>query len=249
MKIFINLIIILLLIGGGVYAQWQQTASTPQGSGMTDMVVLNDGTLIVTTASFNWPNGQPGGIRRSTNGGNSWQNIMNIYNSRTLYLGSSGRLFASCWNYPQNEGMFFSVDGGLNWIQSFFGAANDNVFSIAAKNGDSMVYVGTRNGVYRSFNNGAWIQLLTGMPPNSWVRDLAIINNTIFAATTNGFYKSTNHGNMWNAISGIAAGDTAVTLVVGVPDNTESGDDEPLFVGTSNGRLYIGEAPYETFDI
>jgi photosystem II stability/assembly factor-like uncharacterized protein len=231
-------------------SQWQQTAGTPQGAGVTDMVVLSDGTLIVTTANYNWPNGQPGGIRRSTDGGNTWQNVMNNYNARSLYLGSSGKIFASCWNYPQNEGMFFSTNSGVNWVQSFFGASNDNVFSIAAKNGDSMVYVGTRNGVYRSFNNGAWIQLMSGMPVNSWVRDLAIVNNKIFAATTNGLFKSTNQGNSWSAISGLVPGDTTVKLEVGKLTTADNGDDGPLFVGTSNGRLYISDGePYEVFDI
>jgi hypothetical protein len=246
----ITFIFIFTLTQLALLSQWQQTAGTPQGAGVTDMVVLGDGTLIVTTASYNWPNGQTGGIRRSTDGGASWQNIMNIYNSRTLHLGTSGRLFASCWAYPQNEGMFFSTNNGLDWQQSFFGDANDNVFSIAAKNGDSMVYVGTRNGVFRSFNNGSWLQLGTGMPANSWVRDLAIINNKIFAATTNGLFKSTNHGNSWTAISGLVLGDTVVKLEPGRSPVTDNGDDPFLFVGTSNGRLYVSDGePYEVYDI
>lgn len=238
----INLIFIMLVLyAAEINSQWQQTSGTPQGAGVTDIVVLNDETIIVTTASHNWPNGQPGGIRRSTDGGNTWQNVMNNYNSRTLYLGSSGKLFASCWNYPQNEGMFFSTNNGVNWIQTFFGAANDNVFSIAAKNGDSMVYVGTRNGVFRSFNNGSWVQLVSGMPPNSWVRDLAIIDNIIFAGTTNGLYRSTNHGNSWALMNGITQSDTVVKLSVSVHTTIDNGESKTLEAGTSDGKIYISE--------
>jgi hypothetical protein len=46
-----TLTLILLLSCVSISSQWQQTSSTPQGGGVTDMVVLNDGTLIVTTAS------------------------------------------------------------------------------------------------------------------------------------------------------------------------------------------------------
>jgi hypothetical protein len=162
---------------------------------------------------------------------------MNVYNARTLYLGSSGRLFASCWAYPANEGMFFSTNGGLNWQQSFFGAANDNVFSIAAKNGDSMVFVGTRNGVYRSFNNGAWIQLMSGMPVNSRVRDLAISpEGYIAAATSSGVYISTNQGNQWQPVAGLATGDTAV--IVSFIDVPGEGSQKELKTGTDNGKVY-----------
>ncbi len=245
----ITFIFMLIMFQLTLNSQWQST-NIPQGGGVTDMVALNDGTLIVTTASFNWPNGQPGGIRRSTDGGNTWQNIMNIYNSRTLHLGTNGRLFASCWDYPQNEGMFFSTNNGLNWQQSFFGAANDNVFSIASKNGDSMVYVGTRNGVYRSFNNGAWIQLTTGMPANTLVRDLAILDNMIFAGTTKGLYKSTNHGNSWAAVNGIPTSDTVVKINISTHSTLHHGEVKSIDAGTSNGKVYTLLADqYETADL
>jgi hypothetical protein len=64
----INLILALIIISStAVYSQWTQT-TTPDGGGITDMVVLNDGTLIATTSSFNYPAVQ-GGIKRSTNNG------------------------------------------------------------------------------------------------------------------------------------------------------------------------------------
>jgi len=127
--------------------QWTQTGSTPQGAGITDMIVLYNGHIIATTASLNWPNGLPGGLRRSTDGGNTWQNINSVYNARTLWLGSTGKIFASYWPYPQNESMYYSTDNGSNWTQMYFGTANDNVFSIASKENDNTVLIGTRFGV------------------------------------------------------------------------------------------------------
>jgi len=59
-------ILCFVILNGFVISQWVQTAGTPQGGGITDMLVTPNGTLIVTCASYNWPNGQSGGIRHST---------------------------------------------------------------------------------------------------------------------------------------------------------------------------------------
>lgn len=250
----IILTLVMMIIHQHIYSQqWSAVSSIPEGAGITDMAVLGDGTLLVTTASYNWPSVQ-GGIRRSTDGGNSWQNVLNAYNGRTLYAGPSGKLFASCWLYPQNEGVFFSTNGGVNWTQTFFGDENDNVFSIAAKNGDSMVFIGTRNGVYRNFNNGAWIQLLNGMPVNSRVRDLAIDESGIIAAaTTNGVFISTNHGNFWQSCTGIPAGDTITSLCFGTVFNALSATEQKvLYAGSDDGKLvksFREEAFYTAFHL
>ncbi|MBK8550200.1 MAG: T9SS type A sorting domain-containing protein [Ignavibacteria bacterium] len=225
---------IFILTSSKIFSQgWTQTGATPEGAGVTDMVVMDNGTLIVTTASYNWPSGQQGGIRRSTDEGNTWQNVLSAYNGRTLYLGTSGKLFASCWLFPENEGMFFSTNGGLNWQQTYFGSANDNVFSIAAKNGDSMVFIGTRNGVFRQYNNGTWLQINFGLPANSWVRDLSISpEGYILAATTNGVFRSTNQGNAWiPSGNGLPSGDTIISL----SKFSAKGD---VYCASSSGKAY-----------
>ena len=66
MKLF--LIFTLLILPISVFSQvWQQTAGTPEGSGVTEMVVRQSNQhIFVTTGSFNWPNGDMGGVRRAT---------------------------------------------------------------------------------------------------------------------------------------------------------------------------------------
>lgn len=248
MKTFIIFTAALLLSCAAISSQWQQTASTPQGAGVTDMVVLNDGTLIVTTASYNWPNGQPGGIRRSTDGGATWQNINEVYNARTLWLGSTGKIFASYWPYPSLESAYYSTNGGANWILMLTLSGTNNIFSIASKDNDNTIFLGTRDGVRRSTNGGSsWINTTIGFPSNSWVRDLAISSiGTVFAATTNGVFKTTNNGNLWEIIPGMAQGDTIVKLgiVMRSSDNTEN---EVLQGGTSNGKVYESEGGTTAF--
>ena len=64
----IKAFILLLIFTSLTFSQWNQSTA-PEGGGITDMVALNDGTILATTSSFNWPNGDKGGIRRSTNDG------------------------------------------------------------------------------------------------------------------------------------------------------------------------------------
>lgn len=238
MKTILAVFTFFILTSISSHAQQWTPTNAPNGGGVTDMISLEDGTLIVTTGSYNWP-GVQGGIRRSTDGGNSWQNVLNAYNARTLFTGPSGKIFASVWEYPANEGMYVSADGGLSWNQQFFGAANDNVFSIAAKNHDSMVFIGTRDGVYRNFNGGAWIQRNIGMAPNSWVRDIAIDSSGIIAAaTTNGVYISTNQGNNWQPCTGIDPADTIVSLQFGTEFNQLAATERKvLYAGSDDGKL------------
>ena len=237
MKTLIS-IAILLFITCPLFSQWIQTA-TPDGGGITDIIVLNDGTVVVTTSSFNWPSGQQGGIRRSTNGGASWQNIVNVYNGRTLHLGSTGKIFASYWNYPSvNEGMYYSTNGGLNWVQSYVVGANDNVFSITSKNNDSTIFIGTRFGVWRKINNSAWQFVSNGIPANTIVYDLDINNsgNYIAAGTSKGLYVSSNNGANWSAVSGISQNDTIYTVEFTHYTTDAAGDE--LHVGSAQGTLY-----------
>ena len=53
-----NLIFAVIFIVASVCINsqvWQQTASTPEGSGVTEMVVRQiNGHIFVTTGSFNW---------------------------------------------------------------------------------------------------------------------------------------------------------------------------------------------------
>lgn len=241
----ISFILMFMLFQLTLNSQWQQTAATPQGGGVTDMVVLNDGTIIVTTASFNWPNGQKGGIRRSTDGGATWQNAVDVYNGRTLWLGSTGKIFVSYWPYPSLESAYYSTNGGANWTLLLTLSGTNNIFSIATKNNDSAIFLGTRDGVRRSTNGGSsFINTTIGFPANSWVRDLAISSTGIvFAATTNGLFKTTNNGNLWEIIPGMTQGDTIVKLGI-IHRTSDNVDNEVLQAGTSNGKVYEADGAY-----
>jgi len=75
------------------YSQvWQQTAGTPEGSGVTEMVVRqSNGHIFVTTGSTDpWPSGDLGGVRRSTDDGATWENLNDVFIARTIIDGAMG---------------------------------------------------------------------------------------------------------------------------------------------------------------
>lgn len=232
-----------LFIVQSTYSQgWVQTPSTPIGGGVTDLLVRENGDLILTVGSFNWPS-VAGGVRKSTDAGQTWQNVASAYTGRTLEEAFDGNLYASIWFYPQNEGLYRSTDGGNVWLGPIFNVpTGDNIFSIAIKPGtpNYSIFVGTRNGVVRSINSGGSFQNASnGIPANSWVRDLEIDSSgVIAAATTNGLFTSTDNGDLWEQASGIPAADTTVKLLFDYPISLIDGGDARLYTGSENGYLY-----------
>lgn len=218
------------------YAQseWVQTGAIPQGSGVTDMIITNNGSLIVATGSVS--GGQQGGIRRSSNGGTSWENVAYCYVGRTLCLGSNGYIYASYWEYPTyNESLYLSSNDGVTWDVVHRLGASDNIFAIGESSNGSNLYIGTRYGVKRSTDSGtSWALVSSG--PISWVKDI-IVKSTgeVYAATVSGVFKSTNNGSNWVQMSGVQTGDTIVKLSLfdeGTDGNTK------VVAGTQNGKTY-----------
>lgn len=242
MRTLILIMIGLFLLNTSTYTQqWIQTAGTPEGGGITDMVVTSNGIIIVSCGSFNWPAVQ-GGIRHSTNSGTTWINDFQHYTARTLALGENGYVFACSWDYPANnsEGLWVSSNHGETWgnYRYLVGSGN-NIFSILVMENNQTVYIGTRTGVRKSTDGGfGFVPVNNGIPANSWVRDLAAKNDgSIYAATTNGLFRSTNTGSSWQQFNGVAPGDTIVKICIYDDPETDAGDQQ-VIGGTNNGKAY-----------
>jgi photosystem II stability/assembly factor-like uncharacterized protein len=244
MKVLLYTTIFTLLVLSTLsYSQdWQQTASTPEGAGVTDMVVRESNQhLFVTTGSFNWPNGDDGGIRRSTDEGASWENLNDVYVARTIIDGGDGNLYASIWPYPSDEGLYRSTDDGDTWGSPLVTVpSGNNIFSIALNptTPTQTIFAGTRNGPLRSTDNGVtWSPAINGIPPNSWVRDIEVDSGGIVvAATTNGIFSSTNNGDLWEQATGVT--DTIVKIIFDYPLVTENlGPKTRVLAGSDNGTL------------
>lgn len=231
-----TLFILLLTLSVPALSQWVQTASTPQGSGITDMTLNHTENIVVTTGSVS--GGEQGGVRISGDGGQTWLNPVNCFIGRTITKAPNGFLYASLWYFPTaNEGIYRSFDAGLSWHPLFnFGTTGNNIFSLHAN--DTLILAGTRTGILRSTNYGVNFAFSNnGMTPNSWVWDIAAdSNNIIAAATSNGLFISSNQGDSWQQTTGIPAGDT-VTSVEFFSINTDNGFTEKLMAGTDDGKI------------
>jgi photosystem II stability/assembly factor-like uncharacterized protein len=238
------LISITLLSINSFSQQWTQTASTPEGGGITGMVVCPNGNIIVTCASYNFPNGSFGGIRVSTNGGNTWVNHTSHYTARTVALGQNGYVWASDWNYPsQTEALWKLSNNGTTVEGTTYNiGAGNNIFSILPTNNNQVIYIGTRTGVMKSTNGGfAFTLSSNGILANAWVLDLDInADGTYIAAgTTKGAYVTSNGGTNWVTISGIPQNDTINTVKFAHYTTDSPGDN--LYAGSSNGTIYEAE--------
>ena len=214
----ICLAILLLPVSSALAQVWQQTASTPEGSGVTKLVVRESNrNIFVTTGAFSWPSGDMGGVRRSDDNGASWDNLVDCYIGRTIIDAPDGNLYASIWHYPSNEGLYRSTDNGDSWGTPLTTVpSGNNIFSITLNMTTTppTILIGTRTGVRRSINDGAdWDYVNNGIPTGSWVRDLAVDDSgVIAAATTNGLFISVNNGDSWLESIGITPGQYPVIL-------------------------------------
>jgi len=237
-------------------AQWVQTANSPKGSGITDLVVKqSNGYLFATTGSFNWPNADTGGVHRSTDGGDTWTRVFPAYIARTIALKQDSILFASVWPTPtQTEGLYYSTNNGTTWNLTWDGGPSNNVFAVAFDPSNPLrAYNGSRYGIARNLSGGttgAW-SIISNLPLGSWVRDIAIDQNGwVFVAVQhqsnpnlNGVYYSTNQGQSFVRTGLSAVGDTVSSLIV-VRDSlvgtvASSGGSylEAIVAGTTNGKV------------
>ena len=245
MKKLFTLSISIFVFGLTSIAQeWQQTGGIPDGSGITEIVVLQESNdLFVTTASFDWPNGQDGGVRRSMDDGDTWDNVFDAFNGRTITAGADGNLYASVWPFPDEEGLYRSSDNGNTWDLLVTVPTGNNIFSIAISTvtNPTTIFAGTRNGVLRSTDNGAtWAFSSTGIPSNSWIRDLEVdLGGIVAAGTTSGLFTSEDNGATWDKATGDGIDNEVVTkLRFDYSENKKMGGGARLISGSENGSVW-----------
>lgn len=239
MKIKLVLLCILLFVYSVSFSQTWQPYNTLQGSGTTSMQMNSDGDLFFTTASFNYPSGQSAGVYKIINGSalttNISPTIAAAYNARTIET-EGNYVWVSFWGNPstQTEGLYYFTNKGETWTNTFSTGMNNNIFSIEADPDNDNVFIGTRNGVYKSTNKGLNFTLSNnGMAANSWTYDLEKSEGKFLAATSNGFYQSSNAaGSDWQIVAGLPPGDTPKTIAVA---NLEIGDI--VIAATNYGRV------------
>src|SRR3989304_5411422 len=99
-----------------------------------------------------------------------------------------------------SAGLLRSTDLGATWSLCSEGVPTSSIWSFAVK--DSIIFVGTEQGVYRSTDNGqSW------NPSNAGLTDLNIYglwakDSIVVAGTWAGIFRSTDRGATWNNVTG-----------------------------------------------
>ena len=153
--------------------------------------------------------GLGGGILRSPDGGQSWENVhfppppavITCLVTSPNYA-QDGLLFAG----TLEDGVFYSSDRGRHWQAGSFGLLDLNIFCLSVSpnfSNDETLFAGTQSGIFRSTNGArAWreINLPIGYEV---ILSLALSphfaqDSTLFAGTeTQGLLRSTDGGRSW----------------------------------------------------
>jgi len=132
------------------------------------------------------------GVYKTTDNGESWQNISKGYINGSAYalaVKSNGELFAGT-----NFGVYRSTDGGLVWQSSGF--TNATVSHLTISNTDEL-FASTENaGIFSSTDNGdTWIS--RGLVRNDFQTLAVNSSGHVFAGVYGGIVRSTDGGTTW----------------------------------------------------
>ena len=122
---------------------WEHT-NGPRGGIVEAFTVSSSGHVIASLTV--------GGVFRSTNNGESWEEINSGLPDRApscLAANSSGHLFAGVWR----KGMFRSTDNGSSWEEINSGFTSMYIYSLLF-NSSGHVFAGGNTGVCHSVDNG-----------------------------------------------------------------------------------------------
>jgi hypothetical protein len=169
----------------------------------------------------------PGGLYRSSDGGQNWSILNSVPSSvlsSPLYAGFDRQSPAGLWLITQ-DGVYRSGNGGQTWTLK----SGVSGYTMAFDPGDAnTMYVGA-SGVYKSVDGGqAWTFLAAGLPTVDPIGSLVVdpTNHlTLYAGMAGssqggGIYKSTNGGLTWAPVGSAAEPPITVTPNSGVSNQT-----------------------------
>ena len=156
-------------------------------------------------SKFNHPNAN-GGVVNQRHGAK--EIIISKSNPNTIYAGFAYQGFygdPENTTYPNSFGVYKSIDGGENWIQSGtngIATTNLNITALAVNStNENSVYIGLRgDGLFHSTDGGVnWTNIGQGIPDQKIHAIILSDNNSIIYAGTKskGVYKSTDNGSNW----------------------------------------------------
>jgi photosystem II stability/assembly factor-like uncharacterized protein len=140
------------------------------------------------------------------------------------------------------DGVYRTVDGGLNWNKISHGDEIHEVESIAVDpQNPNTIYAGTWHLAWKTTDGGAnWSHITKGMIEDSDVFSV-IVDSTnsqnVFASACSGIYKSVNAGEQFNKIQGIPFSARRTRVLMQDPNHAEI-----VYAGTTEGLWKTADA-------
>jgi len=181
--------------------------------------------------------GRAGEVFRSTDNGQNWTRVYvypNLAVSSALTINSAGHIFAGAAGFLElpGGGIFRSTNNGDSWEQPpNSGLTNAGVRALVS-NANDHIFAGTRDGVYRSLNNGGnWLPGNAGLTATLVSAFAFETNGRILAGTEgSGVFRLSADGKVWAPFNeGLM--NPLVHALAGKPE----GD---IFVGTYGGGVF-----------
>lgn len=202
---------------------WNPTNGPFGGTGR-EIYTASNGDIFA--GSFN------GGMFRSTNGGNNWDEYgLGGTSPYAITVNQSGDIFTGT-----SHGTFRSTDNGQTWVLVYFSTINSlqistSQYIIGGSQGGSP----TSGSIFRSEDNGNSWQ--TVGPNNNAIFCLTIdLSGTLYAGSTFGVYRSTDEGLNWNNIG--LPGQTIFSIAVDSLNNLFAGASNGIHRSTDNGTTW-----------
>jgi photosystem II stability/assembly factor-like uncharacterized protein len=222
---------------GGVFLSIDDGTSWTEVGLPNNFMVLSlavNGTKIFA-GSFNpfefrlltFSEGPVGGIYYSNDVGTNWTQVSPSLYSFNVMAVSGNNIYAGASVGPFGGAVLLSTNNENSWTKIFSG---NSVFALAISG--TNIFVGTRNGIYLSSDNGTnWTQENHGLT-NTYINSLTIYEDKIFACTNGGVFLSTNNGTDW-VQSGLSG--TWISSLTVSGSNIVAGTGTGVYYTTNDG--------------
>ncbi|MDH3269290.1 MAG: hypothetical protein OEM46_10595, partial [Ignavibacteria bacterium] len=237
------------VMGDTIFAGGQTKIYRSLDNGNTFTTInLNLGFSIVNISAFTFVNStlysatSYDGVYKSTDFGLNWipsNQGMGPKDVRALTLTDASSLIAG----THYVGMYRTTDFGLSWNKSVSGfPAGASILCLLES--ESSIYAGTRDGVFRTDNNGeSWLKMGgtndTTMYSDVWA--MCEYDGVIYASMQLYFdatiYKSTDKGSTWTrcGMAGLPFGLSFIKGLEGSGNNIVAGTDEGIYYSSNGG--------------